>query len=156
MGYIQEIRALIGTRPIIVVGASIILLDERKRLLLVHRADNKLWGLPAGLLELGESLEECARRELKEETGILATELEFFRVFSGPELFHKYPNGDEVYIVSTTFLARKYEGDARVNDGESLDLQFFPLDNLPIQLNPPSSFPIRKFIEHESAKMPEI
>ena len=149
MGYIQEIRSVIGNRPIIVVGASVLLQNEDGCLLLVHRSDNKLWGLPAGTLELGESLEDCARRELEEETGLQAIELNFYRVFSGPQMFHRYSNGDEVYIVSVAFRCSRYNGLPRVNDAESLSVQFFELQKLPDHMNPPSLQLIRKFIEEQ-------
>ncbi|MBX9689491.1 MAG: NUDIX domain-containing protein [Candidatus Obscuribacterales bacterium] len=148
MGYINEIRALIGSRPLIVVGACIFVQDREKRLLLVRRSDNGLWGLPAGTMELGETIEECARRELLEETGLKALRLEFFHVFSGMDHFHTYPNGDQAYIVSTAFRATEYEGMACVNDHESHEVAFFQLTELPAELNPPTRPVLKRFIEH--------
>lgn len=71
MGYIMELRKIIGTRPIIMVGACTILMNEHRQILLQQRKDNGLWGLPGGSLEPGESMEEVARRELYEETGLI-------------------------------------------------------------------------------------
>jgi 8-oxo-dGTP pyrophosphatase MutT (NUDIX family) len=73
------------------VGASVILLDSSNRLLLQLRTDNNSWGLPGGSLEMGETLEEVAKRELYEETGLLANNLELFNLFSGKEFYYKYP-----------------------------------------------------------------
>ena len=111
---------------------------------MVLRADNKSWGLPAGLLEPGEAVEDCARRELYEETGLEAIKLDLLRISSGSEMYYKYPNGDEVFIVSITFRCTEFSGQARVNDHESTDIGYFALDALPLPLNPPSGVVIEK------------
>jgi 8-oxo-dGTP pyrophosphatase MutT (NUDIX family) len=67
--YIKEIRELIGNRPLILVGSTIIVMNEKKEILFQHRSDTKEWGLPGGAMEIGESLEQTAERELFEETG---------------------------------------------------------------------------------------
>ena len=67
MGYIEELRALIGHRPIIMVGATVLITDFKGRLLLIRRHDNGCWGVPGGSMEPGESLEQTARRETREE-----------------------------------------------------------------------------------------
>jgi 8-oxo-dGTP pyrophosphatase MutT (NUDIX family) len=69
MGYIMDLRKEVGTRPLIMAGACVILIDENQRMLLQLRNDNNCWGLPGGSLEIGETLEEVAIRELFEETG---------------------------------------------------------------------------------------
>ena len=69
MGYVNKLRKLVGKRPLVIVGASVILIDKYDRLLLQLRKDNRCWGLAGGSLEPGETLEEVAKRELKEETG---------------------------------------------------------------------------------------
>ena len=78
MGYISELRELIGSRPIIMVGANVLVVDSENRLLLQQRADNNCWGLPGGSMELGESLQEVAKRELFEECNLTANQLSFF------------------------------------------------------------------------------
>lgn len=131
MGYISEIRKLIGSRPIISVGATILVVNENREILFQHRSDTFDWGLPGGSMELGETLEEVASRELKEETGLLASEFELIGVFSGPRFYFRYPNGDETYSVINLFRAIDVSGKLEMNDGESIDLQYFSKDNLP-------------------------
>ncbi|GIP49370.1 hypothetical protein J53TS2_29610 [Paenibacillus sp. J53TS2] len=67
MNYIRQIRELVGTHPIIMAGACVILIDGEGRLLLQQRTDNGLWGLPGGSMEPGEEMKEVAKRELFEE-----------------------------------------------------------------------------------------
>ncbi len=70
MDYIQTLRQHLGHAPILMVGATVFALDEQDRLLMLMRTDNKMWGVPGGSVELGESVEEAARRETREETGV--------------------------------------------------------------------------------------
>ena len=65
MGYIMDLRAVVGHRPLIMTCAGVLVLNEYNQLLLQKRADNGLWGYPGGSMELGESFEECAARELR-------------------------------------------------------------------------------------------
>ena len=69
MGYVEELRALIGTRTLINPGVRAVIRDEAGAVLLQLRGDFKIWGLPAGGMELGESVQDAVRREVYEETG---------------------------------------------------------------------------------------
>lgn len=133
--YIKEMRKLIGTRPLMVAGATILCINERKELLLQYRSDADIWGLPGGVMEYGESLEETAARELYEETGLLAGELQFIQILSGTEECHTYPNGDQIYGVTAVYLTRHVTGILKAG-GESRELRYFPLDGLPSPLVP--------------------
>lgn len=99
MGYIAELRKLVGSRPLIMAGAGVLVLDGAGRLLLQKRVDNGLWSFVGGSMEPGETFEQTARRELWEEAGLEAGALRLLEVVSGPEFFYRYPNGDEVYNV---------------------------------------------------------
>ena len=83
MSYVEEIRALVGWRPLVLVGALVMVFDEQERILMLHRTDENARDLPGGFMELGETLEECARREVLEETGLEVRELELVQVLSG-------------------------------------------------------------------------
>lgn len=90
MDYILQLRQYIGHRPILMVGAAVLVLDQQDRLLMMKRSDNGCWGLPGGATEPGEVVEEAARRETLEETNLEIGKMSLFGVFSGPELYYKY------------------------------------------------------------------
>ncbi len=129
--YFREIRRMIGTRPFILVGSAVIVLNQRYEVLLQLRSDTGKWGIPGGAMELGESFEETARREVFEETGLRLNTLKFLDVFSGKEYYFQYPNGDEIYNAIALYACDDWEGGLSMLDGESLELRFFPLAELP-------------------------
>ncbi|WP_404332153.1 NUDIX hydrolase [Mesobacillus maritimus] len=147
MGYIMDLRKIVGSRPLVLTGASVILLDQNNRLLLQLRSDNNCWGLAGGSLEPGETLEEVAKRELYEETGLIANKLKLFNVFSGEEFYYKYPHGDEVYNVFTTYICTDYCGELKIDNEEVIDLRLFDVHQIPSNINPPDLIVIREFLK---------
>jgi len=130
--YVAQMRQLVGSRPLLLAAAGVIVERADREILLQRRSDDALWGIPGGSLELGESLEDAARRELTEETGLVAGELSLLDVYSGPDFFLEYPNGDQAYVVGATFLATNVYGELVEPDGkESTELRFFPTSQLP-------------------------
>ncbi|WP_078552085.1 NUDIX hydrolase [Bacillus alkalicellulosilyticus] len=134
MGYISDLRKVIGTQPIITVGATILVVNSKKEILFQHRSDTLDWGLPGGTMELGETLEEVAARELYEETGLKAERFELIDVFSGALGYFRYPNGDETYSVIHLYRAVDVTGQLEMNDGESIQLEYFNQHNLPTNI----------------------
>ena len=131
MSYIAGLRKYVGQRPIINIGATIIVTNNKNELLLNLRSDTGTWGIIGGGLELGESLEETAARELWEEAGLKAERFELLDVLSGSELFFRYPNGDETYTVIVLYKAVGVSGVPRINDDESSRLEYFSVNALP-------------------------
>lgn len=131
MSYISDIRKHIGHAPMLTAGATVAVIKENK-ILLNLRSDTKTWGLPGGAIELGESLEETAARELYEETNLKAESFKFLKLYSGKDLHFIYPNGDELYTVTALYLAENVSGELRVNDCESTDIGFFAFNELPV------------------------
>jgi ADP-ribose pyrophosphatase YjhB (NUDIX family) len=132
--YVEEMRRLVGHRPLILPGTNVFVADRFDRLLLVKRDDTGDWGLPGGFLELGETLEETARREVLEETGLTIGKMELLRLFSGPECYYCYPNGDEVYSVIAAYLTRDFSGTLASRSTEVSDLAFFGVHDQPVQV----------------------
>jgi 8-oxo-dGTP pyrophosphatase MutT (NUDIX family) len=148
MGYIFDLRKHIGTKPIIMVGAGIVITDDKNRILLQRRKDNNTWSLIGGAMEPGETFEETAKREAKEEAGISLNKLELIKIFSGKEMYHKYPNGDEVFNVAGIFFVKDYSGEIVVNDHESHEHKFFDLEEIPEKINPPDAIMINYIKEY--------
>ena len=137
MSYVEELRAVVGSRPLITAGAVVVVLRDDK-VLLDMRRDSQKWALPGGFKELGESLEEAARRELREETGLVARRLRFLALCSGPQFAHTYPNGDRIDQVAALYQALEVHGDPRAGERESLEVRYFPVDALPSPMEPVS------------------
>lgn len=138
MGYILDLRKTVGHRPLIMACAGVLLVNEHNQILLQKRADNGLWGYPGGSMELADTFESCARREVSEETGLVCGELEHFMNVSGEAVHYIYPNGDEIYAAEEVFLCRDFSGEIRLQEEEVTELSFFDLGQLPPkeQINP--------------------
>ena len=133
-----EMRRLVGHRTIIQCAASIICIDELGRILLGKRKDNHKWGYSGGAVEIDERVEDCARRELYEEMGLRAEEIDFFFVNSGPEAHYIYPNGDEVSNFEVVYLCTHWHGEPKAIDGEMEELKFFSPNEIDIsEISPP-------------------
>ena len=143
--YIMDLRKIVGHRPLLSPGASVILEDAEGRILLELRHDNRCWGYAGGAVEMDEVVEDAARRELFEETGLAAGKLELYGVFSGPESHFYYPNGDEVSYVEIVYLCRDYSGELCPQPGEVDELRWFAAYELPEDLSPPTARVIRQW-----------
>lgn len=137
MDYISSLRDKVGHAPVILVGALVLIFNKDKQLLLQLRSDNESWGLPGGTMELGESFEEAATREVYEETNLEIQNLKFITNFSGKDYHMVYPNGDEAYTVTALFESEEYEGELSADIKETQNLKFFDLDKLPQNISPP-------------------
>ena len=132
MGYIEELRALVGHRRLILCGASVVIRNEKGELLLQQRVyPEGRWCFPGGLMELGEATEDTARREVYEETALRLGKLELIGVYSGPDSLCRAANGDEWYVVNIAYACADFTGTARVNDGESAALRWFDPARIP-------------------------
>lgn len=147
-GYIMDLRKLVGHRTLIQAAGSVIVVNEKGELLLGRRTDNHLWGYAGGSVEIDERVEDCAARELFEEMGVEAEELEFFMVNSGPEVHYVYPNGDEVSNVEIIYICRKYHGELRAQPEEIEELRFFAPEEISMDMiSPPIRAAVQKYLD---------
>ncbi|WJH33341.1 NUDIX domain-containing protein [Paenibacillus sp. CC-CFT747] len=144
MGYIMELRETLGSRPLLMPGACVLVRNEEGHLLLQKRSDSLDWGTLGGALELGESLEEAAARELREEAGLTAKAFRLIALLSGQDMYYRYPHGDEVYNVMAVYEAVEVEGIPTLNDDEGLELKYFAFDQPIPDLNPFTELVLRK------------
>ncbi|MGG2065045.1 NUDIX hydrolase [Bacillus sp. S14(2024)] len=131
MDYIQHLRSMVGNEKVIMVVAGAIIFDKENRVLMQKRSDNGQWGFPGGFMELGESVQDTARREVYEETGLLLNELELFGLYSGPQYDKTFSNGDQVSLVQISFICKRYSGELVESNEESIQNTFFPIEELP-------------------------
>ena len=127
MDYIHDLRKEIGHRKIILNCAGAIIIKEDK-ILLQRRTDNGRWGLIGGLLEMNETYEQAAIREIREETGLDVKLTSFLGIFHNHHMM--WSNGDAAHVISAIYAASIVSGEPRI-DEESYELRFFEKSELP-------------------------
>ena len=134
--YLKDLREKTGHMPLVLPHAVVIVINKSNEILLDERADDGFFDFPGGGIDLKESAEEAAARELKEETGLIANRLEFFKVYSGEITHYVYFNGDEIYGVDCVYICRDFEGELKPQKSEVKKLFFCSLDKMPEKMNP--------------------
>ena len=131
--HIAKLREKTGHDLMLLPGVCALVLNDKGEILLQRRADSGRWGLPGGIMEPGEVPATAVVREVFEETGVTVVPERITGVYTTPLL--TYSNGDRAQYVIVGFACRPVGGVARVNDDESLEVAYFPLDALP-ELHP--------------------
>ncbi|MBK3494927.1 NUDIX domain-containing protein [Viridibacillus sp. YIM B01967] len=116
-------------------GVAMLLFDQVGRVLLQKRADVGLWGIPSGHVEMGETVEKAAIREMLEETTLHVKVKKLIGVYSDPasQVF-AYPNGKRVHFITTCFLVEAIAGELYCDEQESDGMKFFAPHELPENL----------------------
>ena len=106
--------------------------DDLGRVLLQKRADNGFWGLPGGWLDVGESVEQGAIREVFEETGLRVRIRRLVGIYSDPKNYTimTYPGGPTFQFVTIAFECERQSGEVQVSE-ESTEIGYFAVDTLP-------------------------
>lgn len=127
--YIKKVRKKFGHDALILNYAGCIIFDENNRLLLQKRSDCEKWGFLGGMVEFGESVEEAAIREVKEESGLDVEITSLYGVYS--KYFAEFTNGDKAQPIVHIFKAKIIGGEIIDQNDETLELKFFDLSNVP-------------------------
>ncbi|SOC41736.1 NUDIX domain-containing protein [Ureibacillus acetophenoni] len=136
MDYCETMRDIIGNSPLIIVRPSVAIINNQGEILL-NRYKGGIWGLPGGILQLNESVEECIKRNAQVDLGLTIKSLQLFGVYSGLELYTKPEDGeDEYHIVAIGYLCTDYEGELSPDENQSIEAKFFKFDQLPKETDP--------------------
>ncbi|MEQ6247353.1 NUDIX domain-containing protein [Sulfitobacter sp. HNIBRBA3233] len=126
--YLGRLRRFVGSDTLMSGGVRLLVEDNEGRFLTIRRADDGKWGLPAGAMELSESLMDAAARELFEETNLRLHDPVAFGLCSDPATeTHEYPNGDRVQYISLLVHSGVDDTAPLANDGEARALRFHSL-----------------------------
>ncbi|MCS0603859.1 NUDIX domain-containing protein [Streptomyces sp. LP11] len=127
--FIRALRASIDHQPLWLPGVTALVFDDDGRVLLGRRSDTGKWSVIGGIPEPGEQPAACAVREVFEETAVTCVPERVVLVQALKPV--TYPNGDVCQYMDITLRCRAVGGEARVNDDESLEVGWFPVDALP-------------------------
>lgn len=127
--FVAALRARVGRDLLLLPAVTGVVIDAGGRVLLGRRSDTKNWALVGGIMEPGEEVAEAVVREVYEETAVRVRPERITGVYTHADVVHV--NGDRTCYVVTAFRCSVLDGEPRVNDDESLDVAYFPLDELP-------------------------
>lgn len=144
MTYVQELRKRAGDLPLLLVRPTVIITNQQGFILLVKYFDNT-WGLPGGLMELGETTEETIKRELKEELNIDIAKFDFYKVFSGKEFYKKSGSGAETYYTAIVYRADAPGGEIKPDNEEVAEYGFFDPFRIPESTTPIDQVVIKEY-----------
>lgn len=129
MDYIHWLRSKVGHERIILTFVGGCIFNEKGEVLLQRRGDSGRWGFPGGAIEPGESIQQAAVREVKEETGLDVEVGRLIGIYTDCDM--EYPNGDKAHSICIGVEFKMLGGQLACDDAETLALQYFPLDEMP-------------------------
>ncbi len=115
----------------LVPGASVLVTDGAGRILMQRRGDSGNWSLPGGVMEIGETLEKCAVRETKEETGLDVEITGLLGIYTDPDHVIEYEDGEVRQEFAVTYLGRVVGGEVSVS-GESTEVRYLGVEELAV------------------------
>ena len=134
--YLERLRGAIGKDLLIVTGAAGIVRDDAGRVLVLRRADDGKWDLPAGATDPGETPAQTVEREVREECGLVVRAVRIAGVFGGRDYRHEYPDGSRVEALVTVFECERVGGELATEDGEATSTRFCAPHEMPPLIYP--------------------
>ncbi|NOU96876.1 NUDIX domain-containing protein [Paenibacillus sp. LMG 31456] len=129
--YTGQLRQLVGHRKLIIPSIRAIIHNDKGEVLFIKRRGDGSWALPAGAIELEESIFQCLQREVQEETGLYVLEATLISIYTEPRFSVVTSYSDEYQGFEFLYRVDRWSGlIANVTD-ETTAAHFFPLNNLP-------------------------
>src|SRR6516162_8431794 len=107
-------------------AAAVALFDSIGNILLLRRKDNDKWTMPGGTLDFGESLTDCATREVLEETGLKIRITGLIGTYTDPHILIAYSDGEVRQEFTFVYAAQIESGELKIDD-ESKEAVWIPL-----------------------------
>ena len=123
--YRDDAPAANSIRP----AAAVAILNARRELLMLRRRDSGKWTMPGGTLEFGESMTECALREVREETGLAVAITDIIGTYTDPNIRIAYSDGEVRQEFTIVYYGEAQGGDVRLDD-ESSRFSWVPLEEV--------------------------
>jgi ADP-ribose pyrophosphatase YjhB (NUDIX family) len=136
--YVLDLRRAYGQGRLLLPGVSAVVLRDdlgsgSPHVLLNRRSDSGRWSLPAGIVEPDEQPAAALAREVTEETCVEVDVERLALLVTEPEM--AFGNGDRCQFIAMTFRCRYRSGEAAVGDDESTAVGWFPVADLPADLD---------------------
>jgi len=144
--YAGQLRALVGARLLKLPGACVLIQSDKGEILLERSVGREDYRLIGGLAEARESMEQCARREIMEETGLTLGQLTPYGFGDNPAYIGALPNGHVMHSLTMLFFTNSYSGDLVLDTEEIAQCGWFPWDALPDNLSPRTRDFIRAYL----------
>ena len=135
MEYWEKLRRVVGHDTLILSGTGGAIVQDG-RILLVRNNEFGKWQIPGGLQEIGESIEACTEREIREELGLDLKAATLISVYSDPKWTAAYPNGDQIQPLAFFFLMKGNFATPALQESEISEARFFTLEEIPDEILP--------------------
>ena len=129
--YVGQLRKIVGNRRLLTPGTGAAIFDEQGRVLLICRRDDGRWAMPAGMMELGETVYDAMCREVREETGIEVLSATLVAIYSGPRFSWTNQFGSKHQGLGFQFRVDDWRGSLVTETDETVDAGFFDPGDLP-------------------------
>ena len=112
------------------IGTTAIIMNCDGKILFEKRSDSNRWALIGCGLKIDETLEDCCKREILEETGLNVINLQQYRIYDDPSRIVEYPDGNILRIITVVYTAKVDNNLELTISNESNDLRFFTLPEI--------------------------
>jgi 8-oxo-dGTP diphosphatase len=111
-------------------AAAVAILNDHREILLIKRKDNGKWSMPGGSLDFGESLTECAVREVKEETNLFIEIKDIIGTYTNPSILVEYSDGEVRQEFTIVYFGTAINFNEVKIDGESTKYEWVSLEEI--------------------------